>query len=57
MSDHIKKPEAAPAPAGLNPMKGSEGPTLAEASKTRSDSAAADKHKRESGKDKEQHKR
>jgi hypothetical protein len=38
-------------------MKDKEGTTLAEASKARGDAAATDKSKRESGKNKEQHKR
>jgi hypothetical protein len=55
MIDHTKKHEAAHVPPA--PMKDSEGNVLAEASKTHSNAAAADKSKRESGKDKEQHKR
>jgi hypothetical protein len=57
MSDHTKKPESGHAYPSLNNMKSSEGLTLAEASKARSDSAAADKSKRESGKNKKQQKR
>jgi hypothetical protein len=56
MSDYAKKPDAGHAPSGLHPMKDKEGPTLAESAKAR-DTATADKSKRESGKDKEQHKR
>jgi hypothetical protein len=57
MSDHAKKPEAGHAPSGINPMKDKEGPTLAESSKALGNTATTDKNKRESGKDKEQHKR
>ncbi len=57
MSDYTKKPESGHPPSTLSPLKDREGPTPAEASKARSDSAAADRSKRESGKDKERHKR
>lgn len=54
MSNHDKKHEVAP-PSG--PKKDNEGRMLAEAVATPSDTAAADKSKRESGKDKEHRKR